>query len=419
MNIFGIILFFILTFAVPFVIGTAFVREESRFATDGYRSYVFGMLLMLAVFEVLSVLFTFAHWRFSMLCVLYSAVLVLLCGSQMWSGRFFRIWKRTPAGRGSIGKSEEAVLNNGNTDRAGLLAGMTVERRIVVAVVLVLMLVEISLLVFFQSTHFGDNYFHTAAMTDAIEKDYMWSVDPANGWNTYVNVRYKLGGWDMFLAYLAKLCGMKAPMLCYTFLPIFAYPWFYMTAALLAHGIFDRAENVLSPKLQERGVKYDGPLYADYFMLFFAVLMLFGYHNMVEAQTYFSSMPWTGRSIVYGPCAFLMFYLVITKFPGEKFPSQKEKAVTVDGMTTVPAGISWTDAGEIFLLNFASLSMSLTSMLTLLPIEVGIYILFCIKRRKLFSFWKIAFTLIPFALGAGFYAGEYVITLLYYISIWL
>ena len=376
MNIFGVILFFILTFAIPFVTGTFFVREEKRHATDGYRAYAFGMLLMLAVFEVLSVIFTFAHWRFSMLCVLYSAVLVLLCGTQMWSGRFFRIWKRTKAGRVSM------------------------ERRIVIIAIFVLMLAEIFLLVHFQSTHFGDNYFHTAAMTDAIERDYMWSVDPGNGWNPYVNVRYKLGGWDMFLAYLAKICGMKAPMLCYTFLPIFAYPWFYMIAALLAHGIFDRAENVLPQKFNAQGVKYDGPLFADYFVLFFGVLMLFGYHHMVEAQTYFSSMPWTGRSIVYGPCAFLMIYLVITKFPGEKT-------------------FSTADAGEIFLLNFASLSMSLTSMLTLFPIEVGIYLLFCIKRRKLFSFWKIVFTLIPFALGAGFYVGEYIITLLYYISIWL
>ena len=392
MVLFGIILFFILTLAVPAVIGTAFVREEDRHATDGYRAYVFGILLMLAVFEVLSVVFTFAHWRFSMLCVLYSAVLVLLCGTQMWSGRCFRIWKRRKTGR--VASAAESK------DAEALSADISMERRIVVAAVIALMMVEIFLLVWFQSTHFGDNYFHTAAMTDAIEKDYMWRVDPANGWNPYVNIRYKLGGWDMFLAYLAKMCGMKAPMLCYTFLPMFAYPWFYMSAALLGHAIFDRKEQILSEKHFDPARTYDGALYADYFLQFFAVLMLFGYHNMVEAQSYFSSMPWAGRSILYGICAFLMFAMTITKFSGNRDLTRR-------------------DMWELFLLNFASLTLSLTGMLTLLPIEVGLYFLFCIKRRRLFSFWKVVFTLIPFALGAAAYAAEYLITLAYYIRLWL
>ena len=231
---------------------------------------VYGWTILFALFEVVSVPFILLNKSFSLLCVVYTCIL-LICFIGLWCIKRLRrkkkIWKIE---RKSYGMIELFIMG--------------------CAVAIILF--QIVYVVWNTHTDADDTFYIGHAVT-ALNTDRMYKFSPYTG-ETLENIpiNYVLSPLSMFWAFLSKLSGIHPAIIAHTFIPIIFIPMSYIVVYSISIKFFCQSKT-------ERGL----------FLFLYAILQQYGYVSVYTASTFLLFRIWQGKAMlanIFLPMLFLM-----------------------------------------------------------------------------------------------------------------
>ena len=212
-------LFILIVLALPYGVGRFFESGEIRCFSDILLAYCAGFMVMAAVASLAALLIVmkFKETSLTAFSVMVTAVLLgiyvsglilriqkkTICPPDQWMHRLFKLWKRL-------------------VKRIGCLP---LPYKILYAAAVAVMAVVILVPVFTQNAYPGDDYFHLAAAGDMLALNRIWPGNPAYGIPSFseqtISLRHVLCGWDVLLAYFAKLTMIHPAAIARTYLDRF------------------------------------------------------------------------------------------------------------------------------------------------------------------------------------------------------
>lgn len=179
---------------IPYVLGTAFFQMLHMKATVK-MGYVFGWLVMLAFFEVVTVPLAFAEKSLTEVTWIYTVIIMSLCilylGSCIWKKE--KIWQFS--------------MNISDINIYAVLA-------------IIIFILQIVVAIFFVHMDADDAYYIGTANT-SLSTDTLFLVEPDTGYPSYaVNTRYAFSAIMVFWAYLSKITGIHPLIIAHTIIPI-------------------------------------------------------------------------------------------------------------------------------------------------------------------------------------------------------
>ena len=192
--IIGYVVLLLILICVPWVLGTAFFQIVHMKATIKME-YVFGWLVILAFFEVVTVPLAFAEKSLTEVTWIYTVTIMFLC--ICYVGRCIRKKK----------KIWQFSMNISDINIYAALASITFLLQIVAAV-------------FFVHMDADDAYYIGTANT-SLSTDTLFLFEPDTGYASYaVNTRYAFSAIMVFWSYLSKITGIHPLIIAHTIIPI-------------------------------------------------------------------------------------------------------------------------------------------------------------------------------------------------------
>ena len=192
--IIGYVVLLLILICVPWVLGTAFFQIVHMKATIKME-YVFGWLVILAFFEVVTVSLAFAEKSLTEVTWIYTVTIMFLC--ICYVGRCIRKKK----------KIWQFSMNISDINIYAALASITFLLQIVAAV-------------FFVHMDADDAYYIGTANT-SLSTDTLFLIEPDTGYASYaVNTRYAFSAIMVFWSYLSKITGIHPLIIAHTIIPI-------------------------------------------------------------------------------------------------------------------------------------------------------------------------------------------------------
>lgn len=241
---------------VPLLIGINFYTEKITRISNYILIYIWGIIAMFSLFEIITVPLTFLNQSLSMVTVIWSAGILLLCVRGMMKGRG-RLIQGLPVLK-SIRK------------RKGIeyLALGTILYQAVYVVC---------------STHIDNDdawYVGTAVasyFTDTINKIYPYTGAIMEQFPS----DYTLSPFPVFFAMLSKLTFIHPAVLMHTVIPMFfilmSYGIYYLTAKKLLMGKEE---------------------FIGWFMLFFSIFHIFGDFSSRSVSSFMLVRVWQGKAVL-------------------------------------------------------------------------------------------------------------------------
>lgn len=272
---------------VPTVVGgiaAGAVGEESRGATALIFRWVSGQIILWAGFQIICVPMILAQRSFQDVVVLFSgymaamAILALAVSIHRRAGGFV-------TGRvHNINRQKDAM--------AFLLWGC-------VAGLVLLQLVLACLLSYEE----GDDAFYVAVSTITVDADNMYQKLPYTGGTTGLDARHGLAPMPVWVAYLARISGMRAVTVAQVILPLALIVMTYGIYLLLGKRLFPEGRRKL-------------PL----FMLILQFLVLFGGYSTYSAENFLLVRTAQGKSVMANiviPFLLYLFLVIMERLQAE------------------------------------------------------------------------------------------------------
>ncbi len=189
----GIVLV-LLIICVPYILGTALFKMLHMKATIK-MGYGVGWLVMLALFEAVTVPLTFAERSLTEVTWIYTICIMLLCG--LYFG--ICIWKK-----------EKSWKYNFNIPGFNLYAVFAI----------LFFLLQIVVAVFGVHMDADDAYYIGTANT-SLSTDTLFLIEPDTGYASYgMNSRYAFSALMVFWAYLSRITGIHPLIITHTIIPV-------------------------------------------------------------------------------------------------------------------------------------------------------------------------------------------------------
>lgn len=194
-----------------FVISITDKTDRRKIGMD----YVTGMLVMLAIFQLLAIPFTILKRSLTELAVVYSVVLVAIA--------FFSIWNLR-----NVYKTEKFKV-----EKIAPIWGIA----------LLFVFLQMVTSVFFNPDYVysGDDTTYITMANDTVETDQIYLTDYLTGENCSladVSPKYTLTSYLIFTSYLAKISGLHVLIVCKTILPILVIGMAYCIWTVMAEELF-------------------------------------------------------------------------------------------------------------------------------------------------------------------------------------
>ncbi len=231
---------------------------------------VYGWIILFALFEIVSVPLILLNKSLSLLCVVYTSVLlmgyIVLCYIRRLSKRK-KTWKIE---KKSYGKLEFFIM--------GCAVAIIIFQVIYVV----------------WNTHMdADDTFYIGHAVTALNTDKMYRFSPYTGAALEsIPINYVLSPLSMFWAFLSKLSGVHPAIIAHIFIPIIFIPMSYIVVYSISIKIFGSS-------------KTDVGL----FLLLYAILQQYGYVSVYTASTFLLFRIWQGKAMlanIFLPMLFLM-----------------------------------------------------------------------------------------------------------------
>lgn len=216
------------------------------------NSYIYGWILMLAVFEILAVPLVFLKVSLTGLTTIWGAVVILLGLAGLYCGRnIFSEWKKAKI-QWSFQKG----------------------------IFLLLCFVQIFLVVILQHSDADDNYFigiaNTSLSTNTLLRYDAYTGMPAESFP----LRYVFSPFPLFWACVSRITGIHPAILAHTVFPVILILLVYLIIYEMGFVIFKESEKSLL------------------FCNIMAVLVLFGNYSIYTVFSFMLFRIWQGKAIV-------------------------------------------------------------------------------------------------------------------------
>lgn len=255
----GILL--LLVTAVPFLLGMIPVKYMNRLQKTPMMSYICGWFVSFAVFEVVAVPFILLEQSFTLVVIVYTALIALLLVISAWRGR--------------------SVL----ADFKGRLEefrGLSLWTKLGWAAVFAVIGAQMAAAVFLEYYDGDDAYFvATAVVTNT--SDTMYLRDNYTGYTYSLDTRHALSPTPIYQAWLSRLSGIHPAIVAHSVLSVVWLVLMYGIDAQLARRLFPK-------QIQYR------PL----FMLLLSVWYLFGNISLYTSETFAMTRTWQGKGLMAG-----------------------------------------------------------------------------------------------------------------------
>lgn len=276
----GLLLLFMV--AVPLGIGAGTAVLVDRQEKNVGFMWMAGYLVLFAVFQILSVPLIIKGAHFSMLALCFGALCILsgIAGTVLWR---YHMQKHPVlrAAKEKMGKREMVLW----------------------AVFAVLLLVQLLMACRFSSADADDSYFVTTA-TIADSTDTMYFYLPYTGGTTSLDMRHALAPFPLYIAFLARVTGLHAAIVAHMVMPVVFIPLTYCIYGLIGSRLL-------------KGKRRQLPV----FMIFTAILILWGNYSLYTAETFLLTRTRQGKAAlgnIMVPAFFFLVYLVSERLAEKK-----------------------------------------------------------------------------------------------------
>lgn len=277
----GILLLF--TAAVPLGIGAGIASF-----VDGHKKnigfmWMAGYLVLLAVFQFVSVPLVIRGARFSTLALWFAVLCVVLSAA----GAIVRWLHMRKC-------SALRVVKEKNGKREIILWA-------VFGALLILQLFMAGYLTFAD----GDDAYFVTVATIADGTDTMYFYLPYTGGTTSLDMRHALAPFPLYIAFLARVTGLHTATVAHIALPMVLIPLTYCIYGLIGSRLL-------------KGKRRQLPV----FMIFTALLILWGNYSLYTAETFLMTRTRQGKAAlgnIMVPAFFFLIYLV-----GERLAENKK-----------------------------------------------------------------------------------------------
>lgn len=266
----GIVLL-LLILCVPCILGIAFFHML-RMKVTIKMEYAFGWLVMLALFETVTVPLTFAERSLTEVTWIYTICIMLLCG--LYFG--ICIWKK-----------EKIWKYNFNIPDFNLYAVFAI----------IFFLLQIVVAVFGVHMDADDAYYIGTANT-SLSTDTLFLIEPDTGYASYgMNSRYVFSALMVFWAYLSRITGIHPLIITHTIIPVVFISISYI--------LWWEVGKCLLKENEKRWV----------FFLLVNVINIFGNTSVFTQSSFLLFRIWQGKALLPNIIlpAFLLFFMKLYK----------------------------------------------------------------------------------------------------------
>lgn len=303
-----IIMLILLLGIIPLCVGLIPVNLIERQHRSFGVTYIAGFLTTLALFQLITVPIVVWHDRgFRLVVPLFSILTVLL--GMIGVFMTWRAGKKEPfSGSGEMfplfrfffkkedDDSRKEIRNRGAKEE-GLLW------------ILVILLISFQMFMAFTLTSFdGDDAYYVVQSVLADETDTLYRVLPYTGLSTSLDLRHSLAVFPIWIAYIARMSGVHATIVAHSVLPLVLIPltyWIYL----------EIGKKILKRELHRLPI----------FMIFIAVMQIFGNVSIYTGSTFFLTRTWQGKSLLGNVVLPAIIWLVLWIFDSDNY--EKESRV--------------------------------------------------------------------------------------------
>lgn len=337
-----IVRIFIVMLVLPLMCGSFFAARLRRHEGRGFflNAYVFGWIVVFALFELICTPFVVTLGRFSSFCRIFNLCVFAAAFLSTAAAVFMLCRDRRRAGR--------AKAADGMQKTAWWAW-------ILWAAVIGSVLVQMVFFYFYNHMNGDDSYYIAqSVITDLM--DTMYQRDAYTGTPMGLDVRHALSVLPVFVTWVGRVCGVHAATAAHAILGPVLLAVCYSAYALLGKALFGKNRHMV-------------PL----FVLFVQLWYLWGNVSIFTPETFLYTRTWQGKAVfanIILPIAFYLLYRLIAEW---------KNVYLVLLLILSVAGIFTTTA-----------SVYLLSML------YGIAALYClITQRSLKKFFRVAVCVLP------------------------
>lgn len=306
--------------------------------------YIGGFLYDSAIFQLVAVPFIISNpWGFESIIILYS---ILMAVSVVAGFTLMAIKK----------KKEGQILAESSLKR-NLMAEEIVEWCIFGAILI------FQLIMFARMSSFdGDDAYYVVESLLSQETGTLYRIRPYTGLSTDIDLRHSLATFPIWLAYIAQICKVHSTVLCHLLSGFFLIP--------LTYAIYmEIGRNVLRKERKKLPI----------FMIFVAIMQVFGNVSIYTNATFFLTRTWQGKSILANICIPAVIWLLLSLFDSDR--TQNENSL---GLWII-----------LFIVNIVA-AMSSTASVFLMAMLIGLSgLMLSIKEKNLQILLKLIITCIP------------------------
>ncbi len=164
----------------------------------------------------------------------------------------------------------------------------------------------------------GDDAYYVVETLLAQQADVMNTILPYTGSSTSLDLRHALAVFTMWEAFIAKMCGVHATIVCHTVLPLFLLPLIYTVYLEIGRVLLGGKQELL-------------PIY----MIFIALFQMFGNTSIYTKETFLMMRTWQGKSMVANFIIPMILWLFLGMFEDCRKPGYLWKEETSGGARLV------------------------------------------------------------------------------------
>jgi len=297
-----------------------------------------GILISWAVFQLISVPFILKAGRFETVTYIADSLFLLLSLTG-----WLLIWKKRKTGK------EKLMIWIQEKRNSGLLNWIL---WIIFFISVFFQLYQSYILAYAD----GDDSYYLPISTAADLGGTMYLLDPYTGAPTTLDIRHGLAPFPIWLAYIAKHCGVNAAVAAHTLLPLVLIPATYMIYLEIGKVICEKKEKLL-----------------PFFMILVSLLQIFGNYSIYPASTFLLTRTRQGKEAL-GNIILPFLFLILLQL-GKKVSESKENR--------------WRDyAGILFwiaVISTAGCLCSTMSVFLILLMSMTIALLLSVSYRNYYS----------------------------------
>ncbi len=347
-----VLILILILIVVPFICGLLPTFFNSVNRTTISVIYLSGMILSLAIFQLMSVPIVIADpFGFGLIMVLYSCLIAVAC----IAAAVLTVIKVKKNGR----LFAQAAFNR----------NLTVEE--IVEWIIFATLILFQIVMFMKMASFdGDDAYYVVESLLSTQTDTLYRIRPYTGLSTSFDLRHSLAVFPIWIAYISRASGIHSTVVAHHILGIILIPLSYMIYIEIGKNVLKRERNKL-------------PI----FMIFVAIMHIFGNVSIYTNATFLITRTWQGKSMLANVCIPGVIWLLLNIFDSESIEGDRR------------LGLWFT----LFNLNIVA-AMSSTASVFLIAMLIGMSgLVLTIREKNTQILLRLLITCIPLVIYGAMY----------------